>query len=150
MLQSSRRRNAKAISTGRRKLVSCNSQEAESSNLTRSLLLGKMSIPGVTVGQGLKASKQVEHTFLLTDLLARLRMCGCSAETKGLSLLPLQGFGCMGLTAGFYGASCSEEQGISVLQKALKAGATTISTADFYGNGLNEELIGEPPSVWST
>ena len=45
--------------------------------------------------------------------------------------------------AGFYGASCPEAQGIEVLQKALKAGASTISTADFYGDGLNEELIGE-------
>ena len=42
-----------------------------------------------------------------------------------------------------YGASCPEEQGIAVLQKALKAGAKTISTADFYGDDENEKLIGK-------
>ena len=55
----------------------------------------------------------------------------------------MQGFGCMSLTAGFYGATCSEDQGIAVLQRALKAGAKTISTADFYGDTANETLIGE-------
>ena len=50
--------------------------------------------------------------------------------------------------AGFYGANCSEEQGIAVLQQALKAGAKTISTADFYGsNGENETLIGMAPCL---
>ena len=29
-----------------------------------------------------------------------------------------------------------------MLQRALKAGAKTISTADFYGDGANETLIG--------
>ena len=49
----------------------------------------------------------------------------------------------MSLTAGFYGANCSEDQGIAVLQRALKAGAKTLSTADFYGDTANETLIGE-------
>lgn len=50
------------------------------------------------------------------------------------------GYGAMGL-AGFYGAS-DEKQGIDTINFALDQGMTMIDTADFYGFGENEALVG--------
>ncbi|MBC2907317.1 aldo/keto reductase [Streptomyces sp. PSKA01] len=48
--------------------------------------------------------------------------------------------GCMGMSHG-YGAS-DDEQSIATLHHALDLGVTLLDTADFYGFGHNEELIG--------
>ena len=50
------------------------------------------------------------------------------------------GYGCMGLS-GIYGDS-DDAQGIRTLQGAADAGVTLFDTADVYGNGHNEELLG--------
>ncbi|AYV32098.1 General stress protein 69 [Streptomyces sp. ADI95-16] len=51
-----------------------------------------------------------------------------------------QGLGCMGMSHG-YGAS-DDAQSIATLHHALDCGVTLLDTADFYGTGHNEELIG--------
>lgn len=56
-----------------------------------------------------------------------------------LQVSPL-GYGCMGLS-GIYGAS-DDDQGIRTLQGAADRGVTFFDTADVYGNGHNEELVG--------
>ncbi|MEU2040183.1 aldo/keto reductase [Nocardia niwae] len=51
-----------------------------------------------------------------------------------------QGLGCMGMSHG-YGAA-DDAQSIATLHHALDLGVTLLDTADFYGAGHNEELIG--------
>ncbi|MEU9376111.1 aldo/keto reductase [Streptomyces sp. NPDC048255] len=51
-----------------------------------------------------------------------------------------QGLGCMGMSHG-YGAT-DDAQSIATLHRALDLGVTFLDTADFYGDGHNEELIG--------
>jgi len=50
------------------------------------------------------------------------------------------GYGCMGLS-GIYGGS-DDAQGMRTLQGAADAGVTFFDTADVYGDGHNEELLG--------
>jgi len=54
--------------------------------------------------------------------------------------VPAIGFGCMVLP-GFYFPG-SEEQAIATLQRAPDVGVNFLDTADAYGNGKNEELVG--------
>jgi aryl-alcohol dehydrogenase-like predicted oxidoreductase len=54
--------------------------------------------------------------------------------------VPAIGFGCMVLP-GFY-LPGSEEQAIATLQRAAEVGVTMLDTADMYGAGKNEELVG--------
>ncbi|MER6423313.1 aldo/keto reductase [Streptomyces sp. NPDC001137] len=51
-----------------------------------------------------------------------------------------QGLGCMGMSHA-YGAT-DDAQSIATLHRALDLGVTLLDTADFYGSGHNEELIG--------
>ncbi|MGD9301930.1 MAG: aldo/keto reductase [Desulfobacterales bacterium] len=50
------------------------------------------------------------------------------------------GYGAMGLE-GYYGAA-DEESSIDVIRHALDEGCSLIDTADAYGNGHNEQLVG--------
>ena len=50
------------------------------------------------------------------------------------------GLGCMPMS-GIYGAS-SDEDGIATIHRALDLGITLLDTADVYGNGHNEQLVG--------
>jgi len=54
--------------------------------------------------------------------------------------VPAIGFGCMVLP-GFY-LPGSEEQAIATLRRAADIGVNFLDTADVYGNGKNEELVG--------
>jgi aryl-alcohol dehydrogenase-like predicted oxidoreductase len=51
-----------------------------------------------------------------------------------------QGLGCMGMSA-FYGES-DEQESIATIQRALDLGITFLDTAEMYGKGANEELVG--------
>lgn len=51
-----------------------------------------------------------------------------------------QGLGCMGMSHG-YGAS-NDTRSIATLRHALDLGVTFLDTADVYGSGHNEELVG--------
>lgn len=59
--------------------------------------------------------------------------------TSGLQV-PAIGLGCMGMSE-FYG-SHDEAQSLATLRKAVEAGVTLWDTADMYGVGENEKLIG--------
>ncbi|MFD8980596.1 aldo/keto reductase [Streptomyces sp. NPDC059564] len=62
--------------------------------------------------------------------------------TRNLGSLAVsaQGLGCMGMSHG-YGAG-DDAQSIATLHRALDLGVTLLDTADFYGAGHNEELVG--------
>jgi aryl-alcohol dehydrogenase-like predicted oxidoreductase len=51
-----------------------------------------------------------------------------------------QGLGCMGMSA-FYGPD-DEKESVATLERALELGVTFWDTAEMYGMGANEELIG--------
>ena len=51
-----------------------------------------------------------------------------------------QGLGCMGMSA-FYG-TIDEEESTAAIHRALELGITFLDTADMYGLGRNEELVG--------
>ncbi|GAA5944666.1 uncharacterized protein JCM15063_000826 [Sporobolomyces koalae] len=55
---------------------------------------------------------------------------------------PRPGYGAMGLSA-FYGPTGTDEEGKQVLRKAIEVGCTFWNTADMYGQGHNEKIIGE-------
>lgn len=50
------------------------------------------------------------------------------------------GFGCMGLS-GIYG-SCDDQQSLQLIAEVRAAGVNFFDTADVYGDGHNEELLG--------
>jgi aryl-alcohol dehydrogenase-like predicted oxidoreductase len=58
---------------------------------------------------------------------------------NGLEVSAL-GLGCMGMSE-FYGAS-DEAESIATIHKALALGVTFLDTADMYGVGKNEQLVG--------
>ncbi|RKF36830.1 aldehyde oxidase [Sphingobacterium siyangense] len=52
------------------------------------------------------------------------------------------GLGCMGLTS-FYGTAPSQADAITLIQRAAELGITLFDTAEAYGWGMNEELVGK-------
>jgi aryl-alcohol dehydrogenase-like predicted oxidoreductase len=52
------------------------------------------------------------------------------------------GFGCMGISFGL-GAAVSRQEGIAIVRAAVDGGVTFFDTAEAYGPGTNEELVGE-------
>ena len=60
--------------------------------------------------------------------------------TSGLSV-SAQGLGCMGMSE-FYGAG-DEAESLATIHRALDLGVTFLDTADMYGIGANEELVGK-------
>lgn len=62
-----------------------------------------------------------------------------SASEKGPSVAAI-GLGCMGMSD-FYGAS-EDARSIAVIHRALDLGMSVIDTADMYGVGENERLVG--------
>ncbi|MEZ0284913.1 MAG: aldo/keto reductase [Thermoleophilia bacterium] len=65
----------------------------------------------------------------------RTRTLGDGLEVSAI------GFGAMVLSPGMYG-EVDAERGLAALDHAIRAGATFVDTADGYGGGDNEELVG--------
>jgi len=59
--------------------------------------------------------------------------------TTGLEVSDM-GLGCMGMSE-FYGAG-DEKESLATIDRALELGVTFLDTADMYGIGKNEELVG--------
>jgi aryl-alcohol dehydrogenase-like predicted oxidoreductase len=62
-------------------------------------------------------------------------------RTSGLAVSEL-GLGCMGLSVG-YGPATNENDAIALIQKAYESGITFFDTAEVYGQGANEKLVGK-------
>src|SRR5215472_3489852 len=60
--------------------------------------------------------------------------------TQGLEVSEL-GLGCMGMSE-FYGTT-DESEAIATVQRALELGIDFLDTADMYGRGANEQLVGK-------
>src|ERR1700760_4915917 len=60
---------------------------------------------------------------------------------SGLEVSAL-GFGCMGLSFGL-GPATEKSHAIKVIRAAYDGGVTFFDTAEAYGPGANEELVGE-------
>jgi len=60
--------------------------------------------------------------------------------TQGLTVSEL-GLGCMGMSE-FYGTG-DEAEAVSTIHRALDLGVTFLDTADMYGSGTNEKLVGK-------
>lgn len=58
------------------------------------------------------------------------------------TMLPAIGLGCMGLSE-FYGPPTEQKAAISLLHEAIELGVGHFDTAEMYGIGANESLLGE-------
>ena len=65
----------------------------------------------------------------------RLRRLGA-----GLAVSPL-GLGCMGMSQSY--GPADHDEAVATIHRALDLGVTFLDTADVYGNGENEKLVGE-------
>ncbi len=67
------------------------------------------------------------------------RMDTRTLGTEGLTV-SAQGLGCMGMSE-FYGTG-DDQESIATIHRALELGVTLLDTADMYGSGANEQLVG--------
>ncbi|KAJ0080609.1 hypothetical protein Patl1_23324 [Pistacia atlantica] len=71
----------------------------------------------------------------------KIRVPRVKLGNQGLEVSKL-GYGCMTLSGG-YNSPLSEEEGIAVIKDVFNKGITFLDTADVYGQGANEVLVGK-------
>jgi len=76
----------------------------------------------------------------LNDRRVKKYMMTRSLGKSGMSVSAI-GLGCMGLSE-FYGPPAQEAEAVELLHRALDMGVTHFDTAEIYGQGRNEELLG--------
>jgi len=86
-----------------------------------------------------RISKSISTFPFLNSSIQEVRMDTRELGTSGLEVSSI-GLGCMGMSE-FYGAS-EEAASIDVLHHAIDIGVTFWDTADMYGSGANERLVG--------
>jgi len=62
--------------------------------------------------------------------------------TQGLEVSVL-GLGCMGMSEFYNNDSRDDDESIATIHRALELGVTLLDTADMYGSGENEKLVGK-------
>jgi aryl-alcohol dehydrogenase-like predicted oxidoreductase len=68
-------------------------------------------------------------------------MTALPTRRLGELVVSAQGLGCMGMSE-FYGSG-DEAESVATVHRALDLGVTLLDTADMYGRGANEELVGQ-------
>ena len=64
-----------------------------------------------------------------------------ATRTLGELTVGAQGLGCMGMSQA-YGVRDDDAESIATIHRALELGVTLLDTANVYGSGTNEELVG--------
>jgi aryl-alcohol dehydrogenase-like predicted oxidoreductase len=66
---------------------------------------------------------------------------GLPVRELGTLTVGAQGLGCMGMSHA-YGPAGDDAESIATIHRALDLGVTLLDTSDYYGHGVNEELVG--------
>ena len=76
----------------------------------------------------------------MNNTTAPLTTPSSNSGPQSLLRLPAIGLGCMGMS-GFYGRA-DERESIATVRRAIELGVTLLDSADMYGSGHNETLLG--------
>ena len=103
-------------------------------------LFAGLQIRGIAMGpvpwHACMPLRRMTGSNIMTDARPRKRILG----DTDLSVSPV-GLGCMGMSE-FYGPAMDERAAVALLQEAVECGVNHFDTAEMYGIGHNETLVG--------